>query len=53
MEANNKCVVAFFDVAKAFNIAWIYGLFKQVRYLGKTGRLWLLLYRFYDDVSAA
>ena len=29
MENNNNCIVAFFDVAKAFDSIWTNGLFKQ------------------------
>ena len=47
MEASDKCFVAFFDVAKAFDTVWIDGLFKQLHDLGITGRTWRLLYRGY------
>ena len=30
LENNNKCIVAFYDVAKAFDSVWIGGLFKQL-----------------------
>ena len=47
MEANSKCFVAFFDVAKAFDTVWIDGLFQQIYDLGIQGRTWRLLYRGY------
>ena len=49
MEANGKCFVAFFDVAKAFDTVWIDGLFKQIFDKGITGKTWRLLYRGYVD----
>ena len=49
MEDNDKCFVAFFDVAKAFDTVWIDGLFKQLFDLGITGKTWRLLYRGYLD----
>ena len=30
IEDNNKCIVAFFDVAKAFDTMWMEGLFKHM-----------------------
>ena len=47
MESTNKCFVAFYDVAKAFDTVWIEGLFKQIYDLGITGKTWRLLYRGY------
>ena len=49
MEVSNKCFVAFFDVAKAFDTVWIDGLFKQIFDIGIRGRTWRILYRGYFD----
>ena len=49
MENSNKCFVAFFDVAKAFDTVWIDGLFKQIYDIGIKGKTWRLLYRGYLD----
>ena len=49
MEASDKCFIAFFDVAKAFDTVWIDGLFKQIYDLGLRGKTWRLLYRCYID----
>ena len=49
LENNNKCIVAFYDVAKAFDSVWIGGLFKQIYDSGITGKTWRLLYRCYVD----
>ena len=49
MENNNHCIVAFFDVAKAFNSVWTDGLFKQFFDVGIKGKTWRLLYRSYLD----
>ena len=46
-EANDKCFVAYFDVAKAFDSIWINGLFKQLYDLGITGKLWRVLRKGY------
>ena len=47
MEANGKCFVAYFDVAKAFDSVWINGLFRQLYDLGITGRIWRILRKAY------
>ena len=46
-DANDKCFVAYFDVAKAFDSVWINGLFKQLYDLGIQGKLWRLLRKVY------
>ena len=51
METANKCFVAYFDVAKAFDTVWINGLFQQMYDLGIRGKTWRLLYRGYQDFS--
>ena len=47
LETNRKCLVAYFDVAKAFDTVWIEGLFFQLYELGIRGKLWRFLYNFY------
>ena len=47
LESNQKCFVAFFDVAKAFDTVWVDGLFYQLYQLGIRGKTWRILYRFY------
>ena len=47
LESSRLCFVAFFDMAKAFDMVWIDGLFKQMYDLGITGKTWHLLYRGY------
>ena len=47
LETNRKCLVAYFDVAKAFNTVWIEGLFFQLFELGIHGKTWRILYNFY------
>ena len=37
METADKCFVAYFDVAKAFDTLWIDGLFQQIHDLGRGG----------------
>ena len=49
LEDNNQCIVAFYDVAKAFDSIWIGGLFKQFYDCGLTGKTWRLLFRGYVD----
>ena len=49
LEEGDKCVVAFYDVSKAFDAVWIDGLFRQVFDRGITGKTWRLLYRSYVD----
>ena len=49
LENNNKCIVAFYDVAKAFDSVWIGGLFKQLYDSGISGKTWRLLFRCYVD----
>ena len=49
LERGNNCLVAFYDVAKAFDSVWIDGLFKQVFDSGVTGKTWRILYRNYVD----
>ena len=49
LENNNNCIVAFYDVAKAFDSVWIGGLFKQINDRGITGETWRLLHRNYVD----
>ena len=49
LEDNDKCYVALYDVAKAFDGVWIDGLFRQVFESGVTGKTWRLLYRSYID----
>ena len=51
MENYDKCFVAFFDVAKAFDTVWIDGLFKQMHDIGIKGKTWRLLYRGYLNFS--
>ena len=48
---NRKCLVAYFDVAKAFDTVWIEGLFFQLHVyeLGIRGKSWRVLYNFYVD----
>ena len=38
LETNRKCLVAYFDVAKAFDTVWIEGLFFQLYELGIRGK---------------
>ena len=47
LEDNQKCFVAFFDVAKAFDTVWVDGLFYQLFRIGIQGKTWRILYRFY------
>ena len=49
MDTNNHCIVAFFDVAKAFDGVWTDGLFKKIFDSGIKGKTWRLLYRRYVD----
>ena len=49
LEDSNKCFVAFYDVAKAFDTVWIDGLFRQMHDIGVRGKTWRLLYRCYLD----
>ena len=49
LETNRKCLVAYFDVAKAFDTVWIEGLFFQLYELGIRGKTWRILYNFYVD----
>ena len=49
IENNNHCIVAFFDVAKAFDSVWTDGLYKQFFYIGIKGKTWRLLYRSYQN----
>ena len=49
MDNNNHCIVAFFDVSKAFDSVWMDGLFKQIYDRGIEGKTWRLLYRSYID----
>ena len=49
LETNRKCLVAYFDVAKAFDAVWIEGLFFQLYELGIRGKTWRILYNFYAD----
>ena len=51
-ESNDKCFVAYFDVAKAFDSVWINGLFKQLYDLGITGKLWRILRQAYIDFKS-
>ena len=46
-ETGNKCFVAYFDVAKAFDSVWINGLFRQLYDLGVTGKIWRILRKAY------
>ena len=48
LDTNKKVFVAYFDVAKAFDIVWIDGLFYH---LYKKGKIWRLLYATYQDVQ--
>ena len=47
LETNRKCLVAYFDVAKAFDTVWIEGLFFQLYELGIRGKTWRILHNFY------
>ena len=47
LETNRKCLVAYFDVPKAFDTVWIEGLFFQLFELGIRGTTWRILYNFY------
>ena len=47
IEDSNKCFVAFFDIAKAFDTVWIDGLFKQILDIDIKGKTWRILYRGY------
>ena len=49
MDNNNQCIVAFFDVSKAFDSVWTDGLFRQIYDRGIRGKTWRLLYRSYID----
>ena len=49
LEAGDRCLVAFYDVTKAFDSVWIDGLFRQVFGSGITGKTWRILYRSYVD----
>ena len=49
LETNRKCLVAYFDVAKAFDTVWIEGLFFQLFELGIRGKTWRILYNFYKN----
>ena len=49
MDSNNPCIVAFFDVAKAFDSVWTGGLFQQIFDSRTIGKTWRLLYRSYVD----
>ena len=51
LETADNCFVAFYDVAKAFDMVWIDGLFKQMHDAGIVGKTWRLLYRCYIDFS--
>ena len=46
-----KVLVAYYDVAKAFDSVWIDGLFYQLRKMGVVGRVWRLLYQSYQNFS--
>ena len=49
MDNNNHCIVANFDVAKAFDSVWMDGLFKQIFDSGIKVKTWRFLYRSYVD----
>ena len=49
LEINRRCLVAYFDVAKAFDTVWIEGLFFQLYELGIRGKTWRILFNFYVD----
>ena len=50
LETNIKCLVAYFDVAKAFDTVWIEGLFFQLYELEIRGRTWHILYNLTFNV---
>ena len=49
LENNNNCIVASYDVAKAFDSVWIGGIFKQINDRGITDETWRFLYSNYVD----
>ena len=49
LEANKKCFLVYFDVAKAYDTIWINGLFYRLYEMGIVGRTWRMLLKCYDD----